>query len=96
MAQPIRIVNRRTGRLEEEPICGEWFLRLAYGTILGRCFQASIGSSSLFSRLAGWYANRRRSARTILPFIRRYGIPAGEAWSPWSSLPPSTNFSSAS
>ncbi|MDR2030646.1 MAG: archaetidylserine decarboxylase [Puniceicoccales bacterium] len=82
MTAPIEIVNRRTGRVEKEPICGEWFLRFAYGTVLGRFLQACIGSAPFLSRIAAWYANGRRSAGAILPFVRRHAIPIGESLVP--------------
>ncbi|MDR3316885.1 MAG: phosphatidylserine decarboxylase [Puniceicoccales bacterium] len=78
----IKIFNRYTGKCEEEPICGEWFLRFAYGTLPGRLLQWAVGCRPFFSRLAAIYANGHRSAGKILPFIRRYGIDAGESLIP--------------
>jgi phosphatidylserine decarboxylase len=75
----IQIFNRYTRKLEIEPICGEWFVRLAYGNFLGRLLQRLIFSRPLLSRIAGWYANRTRSAKRIQPFINRYGIPVEES-----------------
>jgi phosphatidylserine decarboxylase len=82
MSHPLRIFNRYTRQFEEEPVCGEWFLRLAYGTFFGRFFQSLLGSRPCLSRLAALYANGHGSAKKILPFVRRYGIDAGESLTP--------------
>jgi phosphatidylserine decarboxylase len=82
VSRGVSVYDRRTGRLEEEPICGEWFLRFAYGTIPGRWFQSLLGSRVFLSRLAAVYANGHRSAKKILPFLERYAIDGGESATP--------------
>jgi phosphatidylserine decarboxylase len=74
MGKGVQFYNRYTGKIETEPICGEWFTRMAYGTFLGRLLQHLIFSWPLFSRIAGWYANRPGSAKEIQPFVERYAI----------------------
>ncbi|MDR2664545.1 MAG: archaetidylserine decarboxylase [Puniceicoccales bacterium] len=74
MSEGIRVYDRYGRTIVREPVCGEWFLRFAYGNALGRCLQATVGSRIFFSRVASFFANRRVSARKILPFVRRYGI----------------------
>jgi phosphatidylserine decarboxylase len=74
MVRGIQFYNRYTGKIETEPICGEWFIRAAYGTFLGRLLQRLIFSWPLFSRVAGWYANCLISTKKIQPFIERYAI----------------------
>jgi phosphatidylserine decarboxylase len=74
LKKKVQIYNRYSGSLEEEPVCGEWFLRLAYGTVLGRIFQRSLGSRPFVSRIAACYAKSRRSARRIIPFCEHYGM----------------------
>lgn len=78
----IEYYNRYSRKIETEPICGEWFMRLAYGNFLGRLLQRLLLSRPLFSRLAGVYANSCRSQPRIEPFIRRYGIIASESLIP--------------
>ena len=70
----VSIYNRYSRKVEREQICGGWLIRFAYGNLLGRIFQGTIGSSILFSRLASLIANRRFSAIHIEPFARRHGI----------------------
>jgi phosphatidylserine decarboxylase len=72
------IYNRYSRAVEREPVCGEWFLRFAYGSFLGRCLQASIGSRIFFSRIASLFTRGRLSRRKILPFVRRYAIAADD------------------
>ncbi|MDR1457174.1 MAG: archaetidylserine decarboxylase [Puniceicoccales bacterium] len=78
MSKGVQFYNRYTGRIETEPVCGEWFIRMAYGTVLGRLLQRLIFSRPIFSNIAGWYANRPISAKKISPFIERYVIPREE------------------
>lgn len=78
----VRVFNRYRKALEVEPICGEWFLRLAYGNIIGRFFQRFFLSLPFFSHLAGMYAKSRRSRLKILPFVRRHAIDVGESLVP--------------
>ncbi|MDR2340797.1 MAG: archaetidylserine decarboxylase [Puniceicoccales bacterium] len=78
MGRGIQFYNRYTGKIETEPICGEWFIRLAYGTFLGRLLQRLIFGRPFFSRIAGWYANRPTSAKKIQPFVERYAISIDE------------------
>jgi phosphatidylserine decarboxylase len=79
MGKGIQFYNRYTGKIEMEPICGEWFIRMAYGTFPGRLLQRLIFSWPLFSRIAGWYADRPGSVKKIQPFVDRYAIPSDEA-----------------
>lgn len=75
----VRIFNRYRKVLEVESICGEWFLRLAYGNIIGRFLQRFFLSLPFFSHLAGLYARSRRSRLKILPFVKRHSIDIGES-----------------
>ncbi|MDR0727485.1 MAG: phosphatidylserine decarboxylase [Puniceicoccales bacterium] len=74
MDKGVQFYNRYTGKIETETICGEWFIRLAYGTFPGRLLQRLIFSWPIFSRIAGWYANWPGSAKKIQPFVDRYAI----------------------
>jgi phosphatidylserine decarboxylase len=75
----VKIYNRYSGQIEEEPICGEIFMRIAYGTFPGRMMQTLLFSRPIFSKLATCYANRRRSVKRILPFVKKYGIDVGDS-----------------
>ncbi|MDR2677702.1 MAG: archaetidylserine decarboxylase [Puniceicoccales bacterium] len=78
MGSGIQFYNRYTQEIETEPICGEWFIRGAYGTFPGRLLQRFILSWPIFSRIAGWYASRSWSTKRIKPFVERYAIPLNE------------------
>lgn len=66
--------DRYLGRVEEEPIYGENWLRWAYGTHLGRLTVWTLARRKLFSRLYGWMMDRPSSARRIRPFMERFGL----------------------
>ncbi|MDR2667815.1 MAG: archaetidylserine decarboxylase [Puniceicoccales bacterium] len=74
MKATISTYNRYSGRLEPEQICGGLLIRFAYGNLLGRIFQSTVGSGIIFSRMASLIANRRFSALFIESFVRRHGI----------------------
>jgi phosphatidylserine decarboxylase len=86
MMEKVQVYNRYTGKMETEPICGEWFLRFAYGTFFGRVLQNLFFCRPIFSRLACCYANCSRSRKKIAPFISRYGIPVEESYFPPSAF----------
>ncbi|MFO7724500.1 MAG: phosphatidylserine decarboxylase [Oceanipulchritudo sp.] len=77
-ADCIRIFNRYTGKYEKELVYGEAFLRLAYGTAVGRWSTWALVSRPFFSRLFGWRMRQRGTAGKVLPFISKYGLDAGE------------------
>ena len=73
-ADPIKIFNRHTGRIETEEIYGESWLRWAYGTSSGRMAIWAVGKRFWFSR---WYGRRMKvasSRKRVLPFIGKYRI----------------------
>lgn len=85
-SEPIRIFNRGTGRLEEEAVYGEGFLRWAYGNPLGRLLTRSLVSRAFVSRFYGWLMSRPSSAAKVQPFIEQYGVDEGEFAEPVESF----------
>ena len=77
-AQPIRYLNRRTGRLETEQIFGERWLRLAYENPVGRSLVWLLARRAIFSKWYGRKMNRRESALQIIPFIAKYNLDVDE------------------
>ncbi|HKJ89824.1 MAG TPA: phosphatidylserine decarboxylase [Oceanipulchritudo sp.] len=77
-ADGIRIFNRYTGDYEDERVYGEVFLRLAYGTAVGRVSTWAFFSRPLFSRLFGWRMKQPGTAAKVRPFIDKYGLDAEE------------------
>ncbi|MFM7182187.1 MAG: phosphatidylserine decarboxylase [Verrucomicrobiales bacterium] len=83
MPEPVRFVNRRTGKIEEEKIYGEKALRWTYETGLGRVALRLLVSRRFFSLWYGHRMSRPASRKLVLPFIRDYGLdPAEFAESP--------------
>lgn len=76
--KPILVYNRYSRRIDQEPLCGEWFMRFAYGNIAGRLLQRYLFSLPFLARIAGSYANSSKSKKRIAPFIKKYGIDSRE------------------
>jgi phosphatidylserine decarboxylase len=78
MAEPIQYFNRYSGRMETESVYGDAFLRWTYGNPLGRLGLHALVKRAAFSR---WYGQRMDAAASrakVAPFIRTYGVDAGE------------------
>ncbi|MDR1437887.1 MAG: archaetidylserine decarboxylase [Puniceicoccales bacterium] len=86
MNKKIQIYSRYTGKIEDESVCGEWFMRFAYGLWPGRFLQNFLGCRPFFSRLGGLYANCSWSRKKILPFIERHRIDMEECLLPMSAF----------
>ena len=72
--EPIKYLNRETGKIETEKVYGEGFLRWAYGNPLGKLALHSFVKRSFFSK---WYGKRMDQAHTrskITPFLKTYGL----------------------
>lgn len=74
----VPVFNRATGCLETETVVGERWLRLLYGTGLGRLLADRVLARAWFGRSAGRLQDSPRSARRVPGFIRRYGIAMDE------------------
>jgi phosphatidylserine decarboxylase len=71
---PVRYYDRYAGRVVEESIYGEGWLRFVYGHPLGRLANAAVVRRAWFSVLYGALMNTRRSARKVPGFIAQFGI----------------------
>ncbi len=76
--QELLYYDRYESRLKPEGIYGEKPLRWAYETVLGRLCLEGIIKRRWFSRLYGRWADTTGSAKEIAPFIKRFGVDAGE------------------
>jgi len=76
--EPIRYLNRHSGRMETERVYGEGFLRWTYHHPLGALALASFIKRPFFSVWYGRRMDRPQSARRIAPFITRYGLDVSE------------------
>jgi phosphatidylserine decarboxylase len=74
MGDKIKFYNGYTQSLEEESIHGERFLRLLYGSKLGKLALNQVIKRKLFSRIYGYFMRHGYSRRKIKPFIERYKI----------------------
>jgi phosphatidylserine decarboxylase len=77
-AEPIRYFHRYKQKIEEEPIFGERWLRLAYENPAGRFLVWLLARRAFFSKWYGWKMNKPESGLNVLPFIARYGIDVEE------------------
>lgn len=76
--EPIQFFNRHTGRVENEVVYGENFVRWTYHRPLGRLALHLFAKRALFSRWYGWRMKRPASRAKIAPFIRQYGVDPAE------------------
>ncbi|MGV3772569.1 MAG: archaetidylserine decarboxylase [Verrucomicrobiales bacterium] len=70
----IEYYNRYTGKVEQEQVYGESFLRFIYGNPLGKLSLHGLVKRSLFSK---WYGSRMDhpgSRGKVLPFIQDYKV----------------------
>jgi phosphatidylserine decarboxylase len=77
-ADPIQFFNRYTGRVENEVVYGDNFLRWTYHRPLGRLALHLFARRALFSRWYGWRMKRPASREKIAPFIRQYAVDPAE------------------
>ena len=71
--KPIRFVELDSGVVREERVYGGKWIKLLYGTFLGRAISAFIAAPPI-SRLYGWLQDRPRSKRKVQPFIEQFEI----------------------
>lgn len=83
---PIRFWNRYSGRIEEEAVYGDAWLRWAYGTLPGRLSLHLLAKRPFFSRWYGWRMDQPASAARITPFIRTFRINPAEFADPPSAF----------
>jgi phosphatidylserine decarboxylase len=74
----IEIWNRAERRMETEQVYGDFWLRLLYGTGVGRTLARGVLSGPALSRLGGALQSTRRSARRVRSFIDAFDIPMDE------------------
>ena len=80
MARSVRAyVDRRSGRLVEDPLYSNRFLRWAYGHQIGWWLTDLLLSRPLVSRLYGWFQKLPWSRRKIPDFVRSMGVNMGES-----------------
>lgn len=76
--EPIRVLDRASGKLVDEDVFGGDALRWAYGTRAGWLFTRLIGSRRAFSAAYGLWMRSPFSRGGIRPFIERFRIPTVE------------------
>ncbi len=76
--EPVRFRDRYTGRVEEESIYGEAWLRWVYETAPGRVALWAAAMRPWFSRWYGWRMDRPASRERVAPFIRAYRLDVSE------------------
>jgi phosphatidylserine decarboxylase len=77
-ASTTRIWNRAEQRIEAERVFGDVWLRLAYGTGIGRLLADNVLSRRSFSSLLARSQMSPKSAGRIPSFVERFGIPMEE------------------
>ena len=71
--RPIRFVDLKSGVVREEQVYGGFWIKLLYGTFLGRAISALIAAPP-FSRFYGWLQDRPQSKEKVKPFIEKFDI----------------------
>ena len=71
---PIRVRDRRSGKIFDEQVYGEGALRWVYGSPVGLALEKALLSKRLVSALMGAYHDSSSSTAKIGSFISRYGI----------------------
>ena len=73
MVEPIRYTDLDTGAIEEEAVYGGFWVKLMYGTWIGRVLSSAAAAPPV-SRFYGWLQDRPASSRKVAPFVERFGI----------------------
>jgi phosphatidylserine decarboxylase len=73
----IPFFSRKTGKIEEEKVLGEFFVQMAYRP-QSLWFTDKILSKRFLSELSGWVQNQKFSAGKIQDFIQQYDIDMNE------------------
>ena len=74
MIEDIKFLNRKTGTIEIEKIYGEKWLKLIYGSPLGKIPLWVAIKRAWFSK---WYGRKMDSAESkskVVPFIKKYDL----------------------
>jgi phosphatidylserine decarboxylase len=74
MERAIKIYNRYTKSLEEEVVCGEFFLKLLYHSAVGRLALHYLIKRKIFSKIYGYFMRHSLSKKRIRPFVERHKI----------------------
>lgn len=74
---PIRYVDSATGDVHDEEVYGGFWIRLLYGTWIGRLCSVVVAAPP-FSRFYGWLQDRPASRRKVRPFIEEFDIHMAE------------------
>jgi phosphatidylserine decarboxylase len=70
-------VELESGIIQEEQVYGGRWIKLLYGTTLGRALSTLIAAPP-FSRFYGWLQDRPLSRRKVKPFIAQFDIQMGD------------------
>ena len=73
MVEPIRYTDLDTGAVHEEAVYGGFWVKLLYGTWLGRLFSTLVAAPPV-SRFYGWLQDRPASSRKVGPFVKQFDI----------------------
>lgn len=71
--KPIRYINYDTGSEHVEDVYGGFWVKLLYGTWLGRLV-SSIVAAPPISRFYGWLQDQPSSSKKVAPFIEQFDI----------------------
>lgn len=71
-------IDRKTGKLKEEPIYCETILYFLYASKVGISLGILLAELPFFSQFLGWWYQRPWTKKKILPFIKRFSIDTTE------------------
>lgn len=81
--EPIRFIDRCTGKLQIEKVYGGGALKLMYGNgisakVAGKTLRSFLCRTALASRVVGWYQNLPLTRSMVPKFVAQYGIDTSE------------------
>jgi len=75
---PIYVIDRESGKKEEEQVFGKGALKLLYGNSLGKPFAHLISRIPLVSVLFGFWQKLSITKKNVIPFIENYKVDSSE------------------
>jgi phosphatidylserine decarboxylase len=77
--EEIRIVDRKTGKIQTEKVYGHKALSFLYGnSFLAKWLVSVVSHLPFFSQIYGWFQKTSFSKKKIDPFIEAYGVDRSE------------------
>lgn len=76
--EPIFVIDRETGKIEEEQVYGAGLLKFFYSNPVGKPFSHFLSRLPFISSFFGWWQKLPFTKKNINPFIKKYHIDSTE------------------